>query len=116
MPQHAVVEKERDRSIGIGVRRVEDEFPHVDVRVELLAHFAAQRIGVAFGRIYLSAGELPQPREVNALRTACDQKRVVLFDDGGDDNNRDGTDGVMVRLDRAGRQAPRARVRQARPA
>lgn len=96
LPQHAVVEKQCDRSIGVSVCRVEDEIPHVDVRIELLAHFATQRVGVAFSRIDLAAGEFPQPREVHALRTSCHEKRVVLFDDGGDDDNRWGAHQSMI--------------------
>lgn len=91
--QHALIEKECDRSFGVDVCRVEDEILHVDVRVELLAHLATQCIGVAFGRIDLAAGKLPQPREVHTLRASRDQKRVVLLDDSGDDNDGGRGDG-----------------------
>ena len=83
-PQNASVEEERDRSFRIGVRRLEDERTDIDVGVEFLPHFAPQRVGMALGRIGLAARKLPEASEMDAVRTACDEKRVVLFNDGGD--------------------------------
>ena len=69
------------------MRRLEDERTDVDIRVELFLHLTPQGVGVALCWTDLPAGKLPHPGEMDALRTASDEKRVVLFDDGSDDDD-----------------------------
>jgi len=56
------------------VHRLEDEIVHVNLSVELLAHLACQRVGVAFGRTDLSARKLPHSGQVHAVGTPRDEE------------------------------------------
>ncbi len=85
--QHAVVEEERDRSLGVDVGRLEDEIAHVDIRIELLAHLAPERVGMTLGRVDLASRKLPQTGQMDAVRAPRDEKLVVLLDDGGDNDD-----------------------------
>lgn len=70
------------------MRGLEDEFVDVDIRCELFAHFAPERVGVTFRRIDLPARKFPQAGEMDAVRAPGDEKRIVFLDDRGDDDCR----------------------------
>jgi len=70
------------------VRRFEDKRADVDIRIKLFAHLAPQRVDVAFGAIDLASGKLPESGQMHAVWPTRDKKRVVLFNDGGDDDDR----------------------------
>ena len=84
--QPAAIKAERHCLLGIGVRGREHESTNLDIRVQLLADFAPEGVGVRLVFIDLSAGELPQSLQVDALLSLRNQKAAVAFDDGGADD------------------------------
>jgi len=68
------------------VRRLEQPIPHDNVNVEFLLYFASQRGSVRFAIRNLSARELPESGQMDAVLTTGHQKAIVAFDDGGNDD------------------------------
>ena len=67
------------------MRGLEHQVVDGDVGVELFDDFTPQRGGVRFAVGDLAAGKLPVPGQVDAVLPSCDEKPVIVLDDGGDD-------------------------------
>ena len=89
------------------MRDIEEQLAYVDVRVELLAQFSLQRGGVGFSRVDLSAWKLPHAGKVNAVLSSRDEERILLLDDGCDDNHARESVGKDTQCRRIGQSAQR---------
>ena len=69
------------------MRDLEQTIVNVDIRIELLANLAAERVGVRFSRVHLAARKFPQPFEVRTGVAPCQEELAVLFDDGSNDGD-----------------------------
>ena len=69
------------------MRRLEYEFSHDNVDIELFADFTAERRGVRFAIRNFAAWEFPEPGEVDAVLPPCHEKPILSRDDGGDNED-----------------------------
>jgi hypothetical protein len=84
----ALVKMKVDDVMLIGVAHERDELSHFDVDREPVAHFALQRVGVAFARLDAAAGELPEKWQYGGRTPLRDEIAPALGDDRGNDSDR----------------------------
>src|SRR5204863_504434 len=83
--QVAAIENELHDALRVLVRRLQQQIAHHNVDVELLLDFASQCGDVRFAVGNLSARELPESGQMDAVLTTGHQKTVFAFYDGGND-------------------------------
>ncbi len=69
------------------MRGLEDEVSDDDLDIELLVNLAAQRRRVRFAIRNFAAREFPETREVNVALPPCDEKPILPFNDGCNDED-----------------------------
>ena len=63
------------------------ELANLHHAIQLLEHFAPQRLDMRFAFVDLAAGKFPMPGEVRAVGPERDQKAAIALDDGRHDDD-----------------------------